>query len=391
MLTLAYNALGNITNKDGNAYSYGAGSAGPHAVTSAYGSTYSYNANGSMISGDGRSISYTVFGKPVEITQGSRTVDLHYGPNRNRYLRIDNENTGSETTTHYIGSVERTFRANGDIDTQRYVDGELIVTETESGGAYTTDVLVVLKDHLGSTDLLANEAGAIVQAMSFDAWGKRRAPDDYCPLTGSVLYNFDTSNSRRGFTGHEGLDPVGLIHMNGRVYDPKLARFSSADPFLQAPSNTQSHNRYTYVFNNPLSYTDPSGYFGLKDALSIAIGIAGFALCGPCSSSVWASIAVGAGTGAIVGAIQSGSLGGALMGAFSGALFGALGVHYGEWSADAILSFGIAGGITSVMQGGRFGHGFISAVSVGHWVRVWAEDSPGLLTQSLPMQSHGRS
>ena len=48
--------------------------------------------------------------------------------------------------------------------------------------------------------------------------------------------------------------------MNGRVYDPELGRFLSADPFVQAPYNSQSYNRYSCVFNNPLSFTDPSGY-----------------------------------------------------------------------------------------------------------------------------------
>jgi len=49
--------------------------------------------------------------------------------------------------------------------------------------------------------------------------------------------------------------------MNGRIYDPTLDRFLQADPFIQAPKNSQSFNRYAYVWNNPLSYTDPSGYF----------------------------------------------------------------------------------------------------------------------------------
>ena len=51
-----------------------------------------------------------------------------------------------------------------------------------------------------------------------------------------------------------------LIHMNGRVYAPSLQRFLSPDPVLQAPANAQSHNRYAYCLNNPLRYTDPSGY-----------------------------------------------------------------------------------------------------------------------------------
>jgi hypothetical protein len=48
--------------------------------------------------------------------------------------------------------------------------------------------------------------------------------------------------------------------MNGRIYDPTIGRFMSADPFIQAPYELQSHNRYAYVMNNPLLYTDPSGY-----------------------------------------------------------------------------------------------------------------------------------
>ena len=64
----------------------------------------------------------------------------------------------------------------------------------------------------------------------------------------------------RGYTQHEYLAVLGLIHMNGRVYDPKLGRFLSADPFVQFPTSTQGYNRYSYVGNNPLSFTDPSGY-----------------------------------------------------------------------------------------------------------------------------------
>jgi RHS repeat-associated protein len=67
--------------------------------------------------------------------------------------------------------------------------------------------------------------------------------------------------TRHGFTGHIGLEEFGLIHMQGRVYDPKLGRFLSADPFVQAPFNTQSLNRYTYCLNNPLRYIDPSGFW----------------------------------------------------------------------------------------------------------------------------------
>src|SRR5205814_1588229 len=69
-----------------------------------------------------------------------------------------------------------------------------------------------------------------------------------------------TSIVSRGFTDHEQLDTLGLVHMNGRVYDPGIGRFLSADPFVQAPMVTQNFNRYSYVVNNPLSLSDPTGF-----------------------------------------------------------------------------------------------------------------------------------
>jgi hypothetical protein len=49
--------------------------------------------------------------------------------------------------------------------------------------------------------------------------------------------------------------------MNGRMYDPVIGRILSPDPLVQTPGYTQSYNRYSYCLNNPLRYTDPSGYF----------------------------------------------------------------------------------------------------------------------------------
>jgi RHS repeat-associated protein len=100
----------------------------------------------------------------------------------------------------------------------------------------------------------------IVPGQSFDAFGLRRH-DDYLALTLTQLRAFNTTFTTRGFTGHEWLDPVGLVHMNGRVYDPKRGRFVSGDPFVQDPASTQSHNRYSYVLNIPLAYTNPSWCF----------------------------------------------------------------------------------------------------------------------------------
>ena len=104
----------------------------------------------------------------------------------------------------------------------------------------------------------------MAERLSFDPHGQRRQ-SDWLPAP----FPLSGQETPRGFTGHEHLDGVGLIHMNGRVYDPLLGRFLSADPIVQFPKSTQGLNRYTYTNNNPLSFTDPSGFLfgGFFDAI----------------------------------------------------------------------------------------------------------------------------
>jgi RHS repeat-associated protein len=113
----------------------------------------------------------------------------------------------------------------------------------------------VLADHLGSPVLLTNTSGNLVEQLSFDAWGRRRNPTDWS-------YNAIPTPSTliRGFTLHEHIDEFALINMNGRVYDPVIGRFIQPDNYIQAPVVLQNYNRYAYCLNNPLKFTDPSGY-----------------------------------------------------------------------------------------------------------------------------------
>lgn len=66
-------------------------------------------------------------------------------------------------------------------------------------------------------------------------------------------------STHHGYTQHEMMDGIGLVNMNARLYDPVLGRFTGTDPVLAYPFNPQDLNRYGYVWNNPLSFTDPSG------------------------------------------------------------------------------------------------------------------------------------
>jgi RHS repeat-associated protein len=124
-------------------------------------------------------------------------------------------------------------------------------------GAVTKEVRYLHRDHLGSITHITDNTGAVIEELAYDPHGKRRNALDWTDATTQIF----ASETLPGFTGHEGLDSVGLIHMKGRVYDPGLGRFLSADPNVQSLQNTQALNRYSYVLNNPLSFTDPSGFF----------------------------------------------------------------------------------------------------------------------------------
>jgi len=91
----------------------------------------------------------------------------------------------------------------------------------------------------------------------------------------TLIYNYLTAGSLvvdRGYTSHEHFAEIGIIHMNGRLYDPLLRRFLNADENIQDPYNTQNYNKYGYVLNNPLIYSDPSGeLFGIDDFLAAVI------------------------------------------------------------------------------------------------------------------------
>jgi RHS repeat-associated protein len=230
----------------------------------------------------------------------------------------------------------------------------------------------------------------VVERLSFDSFGKRRQAN-WISLDEVSLFSAPTTT--RGFTFHEMVDPVGLVHMNGRVYDPELGRFLSADPFVQDASNLQSLNRYSYVLNNPLSLTDPTGFF--FGSIFKAIGAVFSNIFSAITSAVKSVlnkvpilrtglqiIACGVGIIACVAAAgvlslaSGGSLGDALgamaMSAFSIGVWQEVGAFLEPFKALGAGGFavmkgtvhGAVGGAMAVLQGGTFHDGFLSA-SIG--------------------------
>ena len=158
---------------------------------------------------------------------------------------------GGNRTTLYLGGVER-ISQSGTQTWRRHVGGVAVVNLT---GA-TETVRWLFQDHLGSIDAVSHDNGVLAagESMSFDAHGRRRDVEDWRDQPPN-----NPQQTTRGFTGHESVDGMQVIHMNGRIYDPQLGRFLQPDPVIQEPTNAQSWNAYTYVFNNPLAYNRSDG------------------------------------------------------------------------------------------------------------------------------------
>ncbi|MCP3925716.1 MAG: hypothetical protein GY714_24370 [Desulfobacterales bacterium] len=259
----SYDVNGNMaSNSNLGVYEYGSG-AGPHALTKVGTTGYSYDPNGSLLSGAGKTVAWSSFNKPTKFTKGTHSVEFTYGPEYNRYKKKEVKDTGTTETFYIDKSYEKIVEGNKTTHKYfMYAEGHLatIHVKTEENSTELPDeTRYLLYDPLGSVDTITDNRGNIVERMSYEAFGQRR--EGNWQSAGNVVPAF----TNRGYTGHEHIEEMGFIHMNGRVYDPEIGRFLSADPVIQDPYNTQSYNRYSYCFNNPLSYTDPSGYTTLNE------------------------------------------------------------------------------------------------------------------------------
>lgn len=275
-----YDGHGNLLYKDkvqnGDAEDYQYVNGRPHAVSHVGDKRYYYDSRGNMTrstSSDGeREISWYSFDKPKSITQrttgeDSSIIQMHYDADRTRVAKFSHK----AITTYVGGSYERVRKLDGSEIHKYYYSagGQSIGYITQHLNSAKTQAVTneyyLLTDHLGSTDVMVKSDGSVEQRMSFSAWGERRHAVRWSAFSLSDLNHMlgfvDDHGMTKGYTGHEQDDEVGLINMNGRLYDAALGRFISADPYVQAPEMTQSFNRYTYVLNNPLGYVDPSGYF----------------------------------------------------------------------------------------------------------------------------------
>jgi len=215
-----------------------------------------------------QNITYNAFKSPVEIYEnGKDRINFQY-------------NSGMGRATMYYGGTQATkedrpFRkyysedgsmeikwekATGRTTFVTYVGGDAysspVIYHSDQGSTTTAQYLYLHRDYLGSILGITDKNGTFKEKRHFDAWGNivKLTDGNNVALTKFIVLD-------RGYTGHEHLQGVNLIHMNGRLYDSMLHRFLMPDNFVQDPYNTQNYNRYAYVMHNPLMYVDFSGEY----------------------------------------------------------------------------------------------------------------------------------
>ncbi|WP_306350867.1 RHS repeat-associated core domain-containing protein [Flavobacterium sp. '19STA2R22 D10 B1'] len=313
-------------------------------------------------------VSYNVFKGPVQIEEtGVDKISFLYNDSNGRssmfYGGLQDDKTQRPLRKHYSSDGSMEIKENietGEVEFITYIGGDGYTSPVvlKSNGT-TAEYLYLHRDYQGTILAVSNEAGAVIEKRLFDAWGsiikvQNGQGRDLAELT--VL--------DRGYTGHEHLQSVGLIHMNGRLYDPKLHRFLQPDNYVQDPSNTQNYNRYSYAYNNPFKYSDPSGEF-LLTAVLVGAAIA---------ATTYTLTALLADVPFTVGGLIKASF----VGAISGAVTFGIGTgtstiaQFGLKLSYQALAHGTAQGLISGIQGGNFWTGFASASISSIVGSVWS-------------------
>jgi len=264
-----WEAYGNSTNtKDYTTQQAGCtyyANAQPHAVRkNTQGSwpptSFCYDANGNLLteSASGtvdRSTTWMSFNQPNKITAPAlnSSSQFLYDQNHERYEQIASY-SGSPENTEYIGGLLEKMTNSSGTAYRYYVPAgnNFIVYNRWTSGTNALDY--VTEDHLGSTAVITDQAGALVVDEKFSALGWNENTSTQEAKMATI--------TRHEFTGHEGLDNngLGLVNMDGRVYNSSGSMFLSPDPNIPDPTDTRDYDRYAYVDHNPLTLIDPSGF-----------------------------------------------------------------------------------------------------------------------------------
>ena len=245
--TFGYNQIGNITSKNGNGYTYHASKV--HAVASVEGGdSRDYDDNGNVTRRGSLYLKYNPENQMVKAASDSNgsvyVARFACDGDGKRAKRVDNYGT-----VHYVGAhYERNVGTGADTTEviTRYYFAQMgkmrrLIAIRRGGTLY-----YVVPDHLGGTLRVVDTSGATIDDIRYHAFGGTRSGGT----------NLQTD---KRFTGQTLDMSTGLYWYGSRAYDPVLGRFVQPDTIVPDHRNPQSLNRYSYVLNSPVRYTDPTG------------------------------------------------------------------------------------------------------------------------------------
>lgn len=258
--TATYDDYGNFLHRS----AVGPYTTSPGGVVSQAGLlSYIYNGNQELKSrSDGLSLTYWANHKVRRLSKGTTFAEFTYDASGRRLTTRTN---GATKTTVHLNSMVEVDRP--DVATRdtvyRYTLSAHGRAVTQIQRTITPGVMAVVKDtvryihtdHLSSPEVVSDNNGGVVERRSYTAWGAPRNGDwgaAGAPPAPSVI---------TGYTGHDARHNLNLVDMKGRYYDPALGRFTAPDPVINGLYNTQGYNRFSYVLNNPLTFTDPTGLY----------------------------------------------------------------------------------------------------------------------------------
>jgi RHS repeat-associated protein len=236
----SFNAIGNILNKCGVSYSYNDLNHPSFVTNTSDGKTYTADTNGNMLTGAGRTFVWTPDNRVASVANASGTTTMTYDYTGARVKKLGP-----------LGQVLYPFAgyeiAPDGTKTKFFRLGNELLASKQTPVSNPAKKVFYHNDHLGGVNVISDINAARVQLTEYDPWGKVSRSEG----------NVDPENR---FTGQK-LDPEnGLYYYGARYYDPELARFISPDPIVPSAGDPQSHNRYSYVRNNPVKYIDPDGH-----------------------------------------------------------------------------------------------------------------------------------
>jgi RHS repeat-associated protein len=239
------------------------------ANTSVSTTTYTYDANGNVAQTGGWTYVWDYLNRMLASGYNNSTTTYGYDTTGARVLQ-----TSTTSTTYYPSkyfSLASTTSGGTSYSTSTnyiWLGDTLLSTIDQKlyNGAATGTAITryIHPDHLGSTNAVTDQSGALVQLLDYYPYGATRVASTTYP-----------TNEKRQYIGQY-TDTSGLSYLQARYYDSSRGQFVNEDPVFwgnpknQTLANPQGLNSYSYANDNPIVNEDPTGLLSSQSPVNIS-------------------------------------------------------------------------------------------------------------------------